>query len=111
MDKYEQEMIETVNRHAEEQSRYTCTQDTPSKAKANAKNLGRGFVRMMFAVLTAVMFAISVYGFIVVASVTGYWAVLMFTVSVANLFWAFVLLYTQGRTRKTNAEGQGDDNA
>ena len=111
MDKYEQEMIDAVNRHAEEQSRYTCTQDTPSKAKANAKTLGRGLTRMLFAILTAVMFAISVYGFIVVASLTGYWAVLLFHVSVVNLFWAFFLLYTQGLTRKTNTEGQGDDNA
>lgn len=109
MDKYEQEMIDAVNRHAEEQSRHVCTQETPSKTKANAKTLGRGLGRMLLAVLTAVMFAISVYGFIVVASETGYWAVLLFTVSVVNLFWAFVLLYTQGITRKNNTESQGDN--
>lgn len=102
-------MIETVNRHAEEQSRYTCTQEAPSKAKASAKAMGRGLTRMLIAVLTAVMFALSVYGFIVVASVTGYWAVLLFHISVVNLFWAFVLLYTQGRTRKTDVESQGDE--
>lgn len=107
MDKYEQEMIDTVNRHAEEQSRYACTQETPSKTKANAKTLGRGLVRMLFAVLTAVLFAISVYDFIVVASMTGYWAVLLFNVSIVNLFWAFVLLYAQGKARKAT-EDRGD---
>lgn len=109
MDKYEQEMIDAVNRHAEEQSQHT---DTATKNrfvnKKSALIMGRGIARLLFALLTAVLFAISVYGFIVVASVTGYWAVLLFTVSVVNLFWAFVLMYVQGRTRK-NTEGRGDD--
>ena len=110
MDKYEQEMIDAVNRHAEEQSQHAFTQVTPSKTKANAKAMGRGFARMLLAVLTAILFAIAVYGFIVVASVTGYWAVLLFHVSCMNLFWAFVLLHAQGRGRE-NTESQGDGNA
>ena len=111
MDKYEQEMIDAVNRHAEEQSHYASTQETPSRAKANAKVMGRGFGRMLLAVLTAVLFAISVYGFIVVASVTGYWAVLLFHVSGMNLVWAFALLHAQGKNRKADTESQGDGNA
>ena len=109
-DVYENQMIDSINRHAEEQSQYT---GAPAKNrlvnKKNARTLGRGISRMLFALLTAVLFAISVYGFIVVASVTGYWAVLLFNVSIVNLFWACVLVYTQGRARKTDTESQGDD--
>lgn len=107
MDKYEQEMIDAVNRHAEEQSHYASTQETPSRAKV----MGRGLGRMLLAVLTAVLFAISLYGFIMVASVPGYRAVLLFHVSGMNLFWAFALLHAQGKNRQANTESQGDGNA
>lgn len=76
--------------------------------KTDITVLKRGLKRMVIAILTAALSAVSIYGFVVVASLTGYRAVIVFLLAVVAAYWAFVLLYTQGSTRKTNAEEQGD---
>lgn len=111
MDKYEKEMIDVVNRHAEEKKQgFGTLENTTAKkslfTKTDAKNLGRGVKRMVVALLTTATFAISVYCFIVAAIVIGYWAVGLFLAGIVLMVCAFTLLYAQGIT---HTEGKGDD--
>ena len=71
----------------------------------DTKTLAFGLKRTVLALLTAAMFALSVLGFIKVASATGYIAVLVFFGSVIALLTSFVLLYAQG---VTGAESKGE---
>lgn len=93
---FEKEMIDTVNRHAAEKS--GCSTRTAITKKDTA-TLKIGLKRMMVALFTAVLFALSVYSFIATATVTGYWAVVLFLSAIVLLVWAFILLYAQGITR------------
>ena len=108
---YENEMIDIVNRNAEEKSK--CPVDTVTKrslfTKTDAANLIKGLKCMVLALFTAGLFAVAVFGFIMVASVTGYLAVAVFTTSIGILAVAFIFLYALGITFKTNTESQGDD--
>jgi fatty acid desaturase len=102
---YENEMIDTINRHAEEKSR----QATAVKrvfTKTDTRTLRQGLKRTLIAILTAVLFALSVYNFIAVATATGYWAVILFFSAIVLLVWAFILLYAQGIT---HVESKGDN--
>jgi fatty acid desaturase len=102
---YENEMIDTINRHAEEKSRQT----TAAKrvfTKTDARTLRQGIKRTLIAILTAVLFALSVCCFIAVAFAAGYWAVIVFFSAIVLLGLAFILLYAQGIT---HVESKGDN--
>lgn len=92
---YENEMIDAINRHGEE-----AVDESVKLNKVVTKNdaivVIRGVKRTLFALLTIALFAISALGFITVASVQGYMAVVLFFASILGLVFAFVLLYAQG---------------
>lgn len=79
-----------------------------SKTDVNA--LKRGLRRMTLALYTAVTFAVSLVGFIAVAMVPGYLAVLLFFVSIFVAGFSFILLYAQGIVREKTKKGQGETN-
>lgn len=92
---YERHMIDTVNRHAEEAA--------PEPVVAKRRDAGiiaRGLKRTVLALLTTFMLVIAVIGYIAVASVDGYMAVLLFFASTVALVGSFIFLYAQGITRK-----------
>ena len=95
---YENEMIDGVNRHAEEQSvRFETS--IPKRAvitKEDTTALKTGLKRMLLALLTAFLFALSIFSFVATATATGYWAVILFISAIVLLGWSFVLLYAQG---------------
>ena len=102
---YENQMIDGVNRNAEEKSKHVETGSSEHKAtakviplftKRDSRILGIGFRRTILALLTAVAFAISVIGFIATAKAIGYFAVAYFFGSLMALGGAFILLYAQG---------------
>jgi len=110
---FEKEMIDAVNRNAEEKaeqfelgvSENTPTQKRPVVNKQDARILKRGLKRTMLALWTVMQFAIAMLGFITVATAPGYLAVVLFFVSVLILVIAIVLLYAQGITY---VESKGD---
>ena len=104
---YEKQMIDTINRNAEEKSKKVevCTSNSKVITTADKTTLKRGLKRTILALLTAIMFGFSVTGFITVATAPGYLAVLLFIGSLAALGGAFILLYAQGIV---NAESKGD---
>ena len=109
---FEKEMIDGVNRHAEEQRKHSASTVTTKLSlftKTDATTLKRGLKRMVIALFTAVLFAIAIFGFIVTAIATGYMAVMIFLTSVVILGCAFAFVYAQGITRWTLVESQGDD--
>lgn len=95
---YENEMIDAVNRNAEAKSNQLNTGTPNGKVitKRDKTTLKRGFKRTLLALLTAVMFAISVFGFIATATAQGYLAVAVFITSIAMLGCGFIFLYAQG---------------
>lgn len=107
-EEYENQMIDGVNRHAEERAG-TYESATVAKkrvfTKTDARALRQGLKRTVLALFTAVLFALSVYGFIAVATVTGYWAVGLFLSAIVVMGSAFILLYAQGIT---HVESKGD---
>ena len=104
---YENQMIDGVNRNAEEKSKHvdTCgTENTAAKViplftKKDSQILSVGFKRTILALLTAAAFGISVAGFIATAMAPGYLAVALFLGSWVALGGAYVLLYAQGLIR------------
>lgn len=76
--------------------------------KTDFRILKRGCMRMAFALFTAALFVASGWGFIETAFATGYWAVLLFFISVAELGFALLFLYTQGISRRKHVESQGE---
>lgn len=99
---FEKEMIDTVNRHSGEwdQVTFDCeTTDAPKSSKvksADLKTLWLGLKRTMLALFTALLFGLSVFAFIEVATATGYWAVALFFAGIVMLVWTVILLYAQG---------------
>lgn len=99
---YENQMIDGVNRNAEEKNHHTSTQEEPVVAtaslftKTDATALKRGIKILLVALLTAAQFALAVFCFIKVATTTGYWAVILFLGAILLLVWAFVFLYALG---------------
>ena len=79
-------------------------------SKSDVKTLKRGLKRMVFALVTAALFALSVWGFFITASAPGYLAVLMFLASVLWMAMAVTFLYAQGITRKMTAERKDEKN-
>lgn len=96
-DAYENHMIETINQHGEK----TTTETVEKKImnKDDVRVVIVGLKRTLLALLTAAILAISVIGFITVAKVNGYMAVLLFFASVLGLIGSFILLCAQGITR------------
>lgn len=74
--------------------------------KIDKKILKTGLKRVAIALLTAFLFAMSVLAFIVTATATGYWAVILFISGIVLMIWAFVFLYAQGIT---GDESQGEN--
>ena len=109
---YETQMIDGVNSNAECNSQQFETA-TPKRNRLMDRNDTRiltiGFKRTLIALLTAALFAISVYGFIVVANAKGYMAVVMFLASILGLVCAAVLLYAQGLGQKKQTESHGEN--
>ena len=77
--------------------------------KTDFSILKRGCKRMVFALVTAALFALSVLGFIKTATSPGYLAVLLFLISVVELGLAFLFLYAQGIVRGKYAESKGEN--
>lgn len=77
-------------------------------SKTDARILKRGFRRLLAGLLTALMFALAMFGFYLVAISLGYLAVLLFCVSLAALGVAFLLLYALGIRPGSNPESKGD---
>lgn len=95
---YENEMIDAINRHGEEAVDESVKLSNRNRVvtKNDAIVVIRGLKRTLFALLTIALFAISAIGFITVASVQGYMAVVLFFASILGIVFAFVLLYAQG---------------
>lgn len=97
---YENEMMDAINRHGEEAVDESAKPSNHMRNQVVTKNdaivVIRGLKRTLFALLTIALFAISALGFITVASVQGYMAVVLFFASILGLVFAFVLLYAQG---------------
>lgn len=98
---YENEMINSVNRHAEANDWHTTFASTvPAKksvfTKTDVRALKQGLKRTLLALLTAALFAIAVLGFIAVATAPGYLAVVLFLASIVATGCAFILVYAQG---------------
>ena len=67
--------------------------------KNDARVVVTGLKRTLLALLTAVVFALSVCSFIGVASAPGYFAVVLFFIAIIELVASFILLYAQGIIR------------
>ncbi len=107
---YEKQMINTVNRNAEEKTKApesTTPVENAVFTKTDASTLKRGFKRTLLALLTAVMFAFSVFSFIAVASASGYLAVVLFIAGLVATFCGILFLYAQGIA---DVESNGDSN-
>ena len=97
---FEKEMIDTVNRNAEEKKQHTDTTVHKSVfTKTDVLAFRVGLRRTLFALITAAIFAFSVFCFIAVAMVHGYLAVALFIVALMALGFSFLFLYAQGITR------------
>ena len=102
---YESEMMDAVNRRKGDANKQAEIKWSQVVNKNDARVVARGLKRTALALLNAATFAIAVIGFITVAKVTGYWAVLMFFVSLILLAASLILLYAQGIIR---VESQGE---
>ncbi len=102
---YENEMIDRVNRHADEKDLYadafesTVTTKKSMFAKTDVKTLKLGLKRTMLAVFTAVLFALALFCFVLVATARGYWAVILFFAALVFMVGGYIFLYAQGITQ------------
>ena len=117
MDNLEKEMIDIVNRNAEEKNKQfdiSGTQKKPATRlvslfnKNDKRILARGVRRTILALVTAMMFAMSVFCLVEVATARGYLAVFLFFAAIVTMALAFVLLYAQGILQKTTQESKGE---
>ena len=99
---YENEMIDGVNRHTKEWDQITFDSEiTPTEknrvvTKTDTRALRQGFKRMVLALFTTALFALSIFCFIVTATATGYLAVFLFFSAIVLMVWAVIFLYAQG---------------
>lgn len=107
MDHLEKEMIDIVNHHAKEKSQHLNVGGHKYAVitKKDTATLKTGLKRLAIALLTAFLFALSVFAFVATATATGYWAVVLFFSAIVLMFWVFILLYAQGIS---HTEGKGD---
>ena len=102
---YENEMIDSVNRHAAEKNLYadafesTVTAKKSVFTKTDVTTLKVGLKRTGLAIFTAVLFALSVFCLVLVATAKGYWAVILFFAALVFMACGFIFLYAQGITR------------
>ena len=97
-EEYESQMFDDINRHAAERSAHFVT-TLPKRAVITLKDksaLKMGLKRMGIALFTAFLFGLSITSFILTATATGYWAVILFLAAIVLLVWAVVFLYAQG---------------
>lgn len=105
---YEKQMIDTVNRNAEENASTHGSTATAKKSvftNRDVRTLKQGLKRTVFALFTAVTFAFSVCCFIATATAPGYLAVALFLTAIVAMGIAFIFLYAQGIARM---ESQGE---
>ena len=76
--------------------------------KTDTKTVAIGLKRTLIALLTLLTFGVSVFGFIVTATASGYAAVGMFFASILLMNFSFILLYAQGITKKAPEESKGE---
>ena len=69
----------------------------------HGKILWKGFLRMVYGALTAGLFALSAYGFIMIKGESGWTAVCEFIASAATAIVALAAMYSQGGCRKRGA--------
>ncbi len=93
-DAYEKQMIDHVNRNAEEKQH-----KEPVITKNDKYALTRGLKHILLSLISVVMFAASASGFIVTAIVPGYLAVAAFIASIAAAVATYILVYAQGLIR------------
>lgn len=103
--KFENDMIDEVNRNAEENADRPYVFDIPVIDRPVTKEkdirvLLRGVKRTVIALCTILSITSSVYGFIAVAKATGYIAIAIFMASIFLLLASGILLYAQGITIK-----------
>lgn len=63
----------------------------------------KGFFRMMFGAMTAGLFALAVYGFVMITSEAGWTAVCEFVAAIATSVVALACMYSMGCPRKRGA--------
>ena len=103
--KFEQDMIDEVNRNADENGDRQHVFDIPIidrpvTREKDIRVLLRGIKRTTIALCTLLSIGSSVYGFISVAKATGYIAIAIFLASIVLLMASGILLYAQGITIK-----------
>lgn len=106
---FEKEMIDGVNRHAESKDKHSDSTPVKSRGfftKEDTSALKCGLRRTLVALITAALFALSVWMFIEVAHAVGYVAVVLFLSAIVLMIAAFGLLYAQGVVLD---ESKGDD--
>ena len=97
---YENQMIDGVNRHADESTGETVDMRWTQVVTRNDKRIvTRGLKRTLLALLTALTFAFSVLCFVAVAKAPGYLAVALFITAIVAMGCSFFLLYAQGISR------------
>ena len=69
----------------------------------HGKILLRGFLRMGYGALTAGLFALAIYGFVMITSESGWTAVCEFIAAICTAVIALICMYSQGETRKRGA--------
>lgn len=107
-DAWENEMLETFERREEEAAKTADQVKKPVKSKAGSRTVFIGLRRTMLALLTIMLFAATICGFVTVAHARGYLAVLLFFVSVLGLVSSYILLYAQGITNVMPKESKGE---
>ena len=71
-----------------------------AQASIHARILLNGLVRTIYGSLVAILFGVSIYGFISLASEDGYLAVFDFIASVATLAVALCNIYCMGKKKR-----------
>ena len=69
----------------------------------HSRCLLKGFTRMMFGALTTGLFALAIYGFILITSESGWIAVSEFIAAIATSGVALTCMYAMGSPRKRGA--------
>lgn len=107
---YENQMLDGVNRHAEEKIQHTGTAKTQVAkrllTKADAQALKQGLKRVAVALVTALTSALAVFSFIAVTWSSGYWAVALFLGAILLTIWTIILVYAQGITNESQGDGK-----
>ena len=71
--------------------------------RLHCRCLLKGFFRMMFGALTTGLFALAIYGFIMITSESGWLAVSDFVAAIATSVVALSCMYAMGGPRKRGA--------